>query len=175
MLAHPRQSVVVILNPGRAYADAPEGDAHGISLALLEAGCRLFGVTPLAVGDGEPQAPAAGTLQVFERIPLDGLVPWKDPSFVERMAQDNLRFLYVAGAWLEEDVLVAALEGAGRGYDTRLLSDLSAARRESERKPVFDRVGLHGMLVTTVRQTLLEWAVCLGDSGLMQEIRQLLK
>src|SRR5581483_3922441 len=98
MLAHPRHSVVVLLNPSRGHAGVPEKDAHGISLALLEAGCRLFGVTPLAVGDGEPQASAAGTLQVFERIPLDGLVPWKDPSFTERMAQDDLRFLYLAGA-----------------------------------------------------------------------------
>ncbi|MHC2535230.1 isochorismatase family protein [Bradyrhizobium diazoefficiens] len=108
-------------------------------------------------------------------IPLDGPLPWKDERFVRRMAQDEYRFLYLAGAWLEEDVLITALEGAARGYDIRLLSDLSAARREAERKPMFDRLVLHGMLVTTVRQTLLEWAVCLGDSGLVEQIRQLLK
>ncbi|UWU66142.1 isochorismatase family protein [Bradyrhizobium sp. NC92] len=175
MLADPRQSVVVILNPDWARAGGQEEDADRENFPLLEAGCRLLGVTPLVLGDCKPQTSASGMGQVFQMIPLDGNVPWKDERFVQRIAQDDFRFLYLAGAWLEEDVLMTALEGAARGYDIRLLSDLSAARREAERRPTFDRLVLHGMLVTTVRQTLLEWAVCLGDSGLIQEIRQLLK
>lgn len=133
------------------------------------------GRPPLALGDCKPQTSDTRRPQVFQMIPLDGSIPWKDERFVQRMAQDDFRFLYLAGAWLEEDVLMTALEGAARGYDIRLLSDLSAARREVERRPTFDRLVLHGMLVTTVRQTLLEWAVCLGDSGLIEEVRQLLK
>ncbi|MBR0803439.1 hypothetical protein JEY40_17365 [Bradyrhizobium japonicum] len=175
MLADPRHSVVVILNPSWATADAPEQDVDTLNLPLLEAGCRLLGVTPLALGDCRPHTSATGMPQVLQMLPLDGHLPWRDELFVQRMTQDDLRFLYLAGAWLEEDVLITALEGAARGYDIRLLSDLSAVRRESERKPMFDRLVLHGMLVTTVRQTLLEWAVCLGDSGVMGEIRQLLK
>ena len=175
MLADPRQSIVVILNPDWARIGAPEEDAHNENLPLLEAGCRLLGVAPLALGDCRPQTSANGMPQVLQMLPFDGHLPWKDELFVQRMKQDHLRFLYLAGAWLEEDVLMTALEGAARGYDIRLLSDLSAVRRESERKPMFDRLVLHGMLVTTVRQTLLEWAVCLGDSGLVEEIRQLLK
>ncbi|UWU80537.1 isochorismatase family protein [Bradyrhizobium huanghuaihaiense] len=175
MLADPRHSVVVILNPDWPRTGAPEVDAHIENFPLLEAGCRILGVTPLAVGDCKLQTSAARTGQVFQMIPLDGQLLWKDERFVQRMVQDGFRFLYLAGAWLEEDVLITALEGAARGYDIRLLSDLSAARREAERRPMFDRLVLHGMLVTTVRQTLLEWAVCLGDHGLIGEIRQLLK
>lgn len=175
MLADPRQSVVVILNPEWARAGAQEEDAHRVNFPLLEAGCRRLGITPLAVGDCKPQTSDTGTRQVFQMIPLYAHLPWKDERFVQRMAQDDVRFLYLAGAWLEEDVLLTALEGAARGYDIRLLSDLSVARREAERKPAFDRLLLHGMLVTTVRQTLLEWAACLGDRGLIGEIRQLLK
>lgn len=175
MLADPRQSVVVILNPDWARPAAREEDAHTVNFPLLEAGCRLLGVAPLALGDCKPQTSDTRRPQVFQMIPLDGSIPWKDERFVQRMAQDDFRFLYLAGAWLEEDVLMTALEGAARGYDIRLLSDLSAARREVERRPTFDRLVLHGMLVTTVRQTLLEWAVCLGDSGLIEEVRQLLK
>lgn len=175
MLADPRQSVVLILNPDRASTGALEQDAHSENFPLLEAGCRLLGVTPLALGDCKPQTSNTRTPQVFQMIPLDGRLPWKDERFIQRMAQDDYRFLYLAGAWLEEDVFMTALEGAARGYDIRLLSDLSAARREAERRPMFDRLVLHGMLVTTVRQTLLEWALRLGDSGLIEEIRQLLK
>ncbi|KRR25228.1 hypothetical protein CQ14_09415 [Bradyrhizobium lablabi] len=50
-------------------------------------------------------------------MPLDGFLPWKDERLVERMAQDDLRFLYLAGGWLEEDVLITALEGP-RGATT---------------------------------------------------------
>lgn len=175
MLADPRQSVVAILNPDWASAGAREEDAFRVNLLLLEAGCRLLGVTPLVVGDCKPQTSTTGTPQVLQMVPLDGFPLWKDERFVERMTRDDLRYLYLAGAWLEEDVLIAALEGAARGYDIRLLSDLSAARREAERKPMFDRLVAHGMLVTTVRQTLLEWAICLGDSGLIEEIRKFLK
>jgi hypothetical protein len=45
--------------------------------------------------------------------------------------------IFLGGAFLEEDVFIAALEGVRFGYDVRLLTDLSMARREAERAPVF--------------------------------------
>jgi hypothetical protein len=60
--------------------------------------------------------------------------------------------IFRGGAFLEEIVFIAALEGVRLGYDVRLLADLSMARREAERAPVFDRLALHGVLTTTVPQ-----------------------
>ncbi|MBT1516386.1 hypothetical protein KIP88_38745, partial [Bradyrhizobium sp. SRL28] len=78
------------------------------------------------------------------------------------------------GSWLEEDIFIAALQAAERGYDVRLLSDLIATRVDADRSLALDRLALHGILATTVRQTLLEWAVYLHDPLLMQKVQQLL-
>jgi hypothetical protein len=56
----------------------------------------------------------------------------------------------------------------------RLLADLSVARSEADRSLVLDRLALHGVLTTTVRQALLEWAVCLDDPDSMQRVIKLL-
>ncbi|MEH2535148.1 hypothetical protein V1277_005553 [Bradyrhizobium sp. AZCC 1588] len=177
MLAHPGQSAVLLLNPSRllALAETTGGSDHKINLRLLALGCRMLGVCPLSLGDCEPEVLSAIAPDAFQIIPIDGLLLWNDQSFVERLARNEPRFLVLAGACLEEEVLLAALEAVRRGYDVRVLADLSVARREAERKAVFDRLALHGVLVTTVRQTLLEWAVSVGDASLMQEIRKLLE
>lgn len=177
MLAHPGQSVVVMLNPSRylTVAEPVIAGERRTSLRRLALGCRILDVSSLVVGDFDPQELSAIVPNGFQMVPADGLLPWDDQRFLERMSRDDLRFLFLAGAWLEEEVLLAALEAAQRGYDVRLLSDLSSARHEAERRPVFDRLALHGMVVTTVRQTLLELVVSRGDERLKQEIRSLLE
>jgi hypothetical protein len=176
MLAHPGQSAVLLLNPSRLSAwETTGGSDHEVNLRLLALGCRMLGVCPLSLGDCEPEVLSAIGPDAFQIIPIDGLLLWNDQSFVERLARNEPRVLVLAGACLEEEVLLAALEAVRRGYDVRVLADLSVARREAERRPVFDRLALHGVLATTVRQTLLEWAVSVGDVLLMQEIRKLLE
>jgi nicotinamidase-related amidase len=86
------------------------------------------------------------------------------------LAASNVGVIFLGGAWLEEEVFIAALEGVRFGYDVRVLADLSAARVETDRSLVLDRLALHGVLATTVRQTLLEWAVCLDDPILKQQL-----
>jgi hypothetical protein len=176
MLVHPRRSAVVLLNPSRLsnVGETTGGDDHRTNLCLLAQGCRMLGVCPSSLGDCEPEVLSAIVTDV-QVIPLDGLLLRNDQSFVERLTRSEPRLLLLAGACLEEEVLLAALEAVGRGYDVRVLSDPSVARREAERRPVFDRLALHGVLVTTVRQTLLEWAVTVGDAPLMQKIRKLLE
>ena len=72
------------------------------------------------------------------------------------------------------EVFIAALEAVRLGYDVRLLADLSVARRDTDRSLVLDRLALHGVLMTTVRQALLEWAVCLDDPDCKQKVIGLL-
>lgn len=82
--------------------------------------------------------------------------------------------IVLGGAWLEEEVFITALEGVRLGYDVRVLADLSIARLEVDRSLVLDRLALHGVLAMTVRQALLEWAVCLDDPVVKQKVRLLL-
>jgi hypothetical protein len=56
----------------------------------------------------------------------------------------------------------------------RLLSDLAFARRETDRQLVVNRLAHHGIVTTTIRQALFEWAVVLDDPAMTHRIRQLL-
>lgn len=90
------------------------------------------------------------------------------------LAASNVGAVFLGGAFLEEEVFIAALEGVKLGYDVRLLANLSMARHEGDRPLVLDRLALHGVLATTVRQALLEWAVCRDDPDLKQRFLTLL-
>ena len=83
--------------------------------------------------------------------------------------------LYLGGAWLEEEVLIAALSAARIGYDTRVFSDLSVLRSLLDRTPALDRLTQHGILTTTVRQTLMEWSRGVADHELARRLRAMLE
>jgi nicotinamidase-related amidase len=104
----------------------------------------------------------------------DGLSLWRNEGLTTSLAASNAGVIFLGGAFLDEDVFITALEGVKLGYDMRLLADLSLARREADRSLVLDRLALHGVITTTVRQALLEWAVCLDDPLLKQKVRKLL-
>ncbi|XIA61990.1 hypothetical protein ACFIOY_20025 [Bradyrhizobium sp. TZ2] len=94
---------------------------------------------------------------------VDAFSIWHDRRFTDNLASPEGGIIFLGGSWLEEEILIAALQAAERGYDVRLLSDVIAAPTETDRSLVFNRLALHGILATTVRQTLLEWAVHLHD------------
>ena len=177
MLADPRRSRVVLINLTRGeQANMPAEFAarRRASLALLP-GCQdVFGVTQLAIGEYEPNQMPDGVAHSIVPINIDGLSLWRDQQFTASLAASNVGVIVLGGAWLEEEVFIAALEGVRLGYDVRVLADLAVARLETDRSLVLDRLALHGVLATTVRQTLLEWAVCLDDPILKQRVRQLL-
>ncbi|WP_338834497.1 hypothetical protein [Bradyrhizobium septentrionale] len=177
MLADPRRSRIVLINLTRGeQANIPAEFAarRRASLALLP-GCQgVFGVSQLAIGEYEPDQSPDGVVHSIVPIDVDGLSLWRDQEFTASLAESNVGVIFLGGAWLEEDVFIAALEGVRLGYDVRVLADLTVARVEADRSLVLDRLALHGVLATTVRQTLLEWAVCLDDPILKQRVLQLL-
>lgn len=144
------------------------------SLALLPICQSVFGVPQLAIGEYEPNQIPDGVAHSIARINTDSLSLWRDQEFMASLAASNVGIIFLGGAWLEEDVFIAALEAVRLGYDVRVLTDLTVARVEADRSLVLDRLALHGVLATTVRQTLLEWAVCLDDPILKQMVLQLL-
>jgi hypothetical protein len=177
MLADPRRSRVVLINLTRGeQANMPAEFAarRRASLALLAVCQDVFGVTQLAIGEYEQNKVPDGVAHSIVPLDIDGLSLWHDQEFMASLAASNVGVIFLGGAWLEEEVFIAALEGVKFGYDVRVLADLSAARVETDRSLVLDRLALHGVLATTVRQTLLEWAVCLDDPILKQKVRQLL-
>jgi hypothetical protein len=173
MLADPRHSRVVLINRTCGETSALSGslaECHA-GRSLLRAGLELFAVPLAVVGE---RLGNGCTEQLVTHLDADVLSIWQDRRFADTLASSETRILFLGGGWLEEEVLIAALQGAQRGYDVRLLSDTVVARVEADRPLVFDRLALHGILATTVRQMVLEWAVCLDDPILKKKVQQLL-
>jgi hypothetical protein len=177
MLADPQHSRVVLINLTRgepANVAAEFAVRRRASLTLLPCCQEIFGVGQTAVGEYEPGRLAEQVARSIAPLPMDDLLLWRDHRFIDSLAASNVSVIFLGGAWLEEEVFIAALEGVRLGYDVRLLADLSVARFEADRTLVLDRLALHGVLMTTVRQALLEWVVSSDDPTSKQRVRQLL-
>ncbi|WP_194467846.1 isochorismatase family protein [Bradyrhizobium sp. CCBAU 53340] len=145
-----------------------------VNLALLPACREVFGIPQIAVGRYEQGILPDQIAASLEQFDIDALSVWQDPRLAARLRESDAGVVFLGGAFLEEEVLIAALEGARQGYDIRLLSDLSAARDEPDRCLALARLAHHGILATTVRQALLEWAVCLNDPAVSRKVQELL-
>jgi hypothetical protein len=178
MLADPRYSRVVLINRtcGETPALSASLAACRARLSLLRAGLEMFAVPSTVVGECErfENGWTEQLVRSMTQLDVDVLSIWQDQRFVDALVSSETRIIFLGGGWLEEEIFIAALQGAEHGYDVRLLSDIVAARVEADRSLVFDRLALHGILATTVRQTLLEWAVCLNDPLLKKRVQQLL-
>ena len=178
MLADPRQSRVVLLNLARG---STAGVAErfpvrcGGSLTLLPVCHEILGAKSIAVGEYLADLLPVEVAASIEHLKSDALSPWRDPGFSAHFAEADVGIIFLGGGFLEEEVLIAALEGAKRGYEMRLLSDLAFARRETDRQLVVNRLAHHGIVTTTIRQALFEWAVVLDDPKMTHRIRQLLR
>lgn len=177
MFANPAHSRVVLINPARTVhgeAAAERGRRRREGLSLLPIANELFGVEILALGECQP----LDTLETLERcvtvLDIKACALWRDPQFTALLAASETGVVFLGGAWLEEDIFIAALEAARLGYDVRVLADLSVARNEDDRSLMFDRFALHGILTMTVRQALLEWSASRDDPDLKERVRQLL-
>jgi hypothetical protein len=177
MLADPRHSWLVLINLARGEGGGVSsefGARRRESLALLLAAVEIFGVGLHAVGEYDVAQLPDPLAPLITLLDGDGLSLWRNERFATSLVASNVNVIFLGGAFLDEDVFIAALEGVKAGYDVRLLADLSLARRETDRSLVLDRLALHGVLTMTVRQALLEWAVCLDDSLLKEKVRNLL-
>ncbi|MBR0906638.1 hypothetical protein [Bradyrhizobium liaoningense] len=177
MLANPRQSCVALLNPsrGRGKGTTEAFAVHaGESLSLLPICRDVFGVTPLMAGEYLANLFSSEIERSVEYIGTDSLSLWRDYEFNERLARSDVSVIFLGGAFLEEEVLIAALEGVKRGYEVRLLADLVLARREPDRPLVLGRLAHHGIVATAMRHVLFEWAMCCGDPSTARRIQQLL-
>lgn len=177
MLADPRHSRIVLINLARGEQAGPRPDSAArrrASLSLLPACHEIFGVPQTAIGEYDPTQISQELACSIVSLDIDALSLWQDEQLTSAFATSDAGIVFLGGAWLEEEVFIASLEGVRLGYDVRLLVDISIARVEADRPLVLDRLAQHGVLATTVRQTLLEWAVCLNDSVLKQRVQQLL-
>lgn len=177
MLADPHHSCIILLNVTRraptSAIDAFAGRRRA-NLSLLSACRAFFAIPQFAIGEYEQTLVPDEISSSLEHIDSAALSIWRETRLAERLAHLDVRTIFLGGAFLEEEVLISALQGARHGYDVRLLSDLSIARHESDRALVLDRLAHHGILATTLRQALLEWAASKDDRMVSRKIQDLL-
>jgi nicotinamidase-related amidase len=87
----------------------------------------------------------------------------------------DTQILYVGGAWLDQDVLGAALSAAEIGYDTRVLVDVSVAQTQFDRAWALERLQQRDILMTTMRQTTTEWSLAAPDETVARQLRDTLQ
>ncbi|WP_146991408.1 hypothetical protein [Bradyrhizobium macuxiense] len=173
MLADPRTSRVVLVNPARVLSageTCERARKARESLRLLAACHEWFAVRAFAIGDLGSTAFDPSIC----RLSSDTLDLWTDTEFIGDIDASQGCCVLLGGGWIDEDILMLALQGAWLGYDVRLLIDLSCQRSEGDEALVIKRLVLHGIIPTTVRQTVLEWSVQIGDRDLRQLVRQFL-
>lgn len=143
-------------------------------MSLLSACREFFAIPQFTIGEYEQTLLPDEISSSLEHIDSAALSIWRETRLAERLAHLDVRTIFLGGAFLEEEVLISALQGAKHGYDVRLLSDLSIARQESDRALVLARLAHHGILATTLRQALLEWAASEDDRNVSRKIQDLL-
>jgi hypothetical protein len=175
MLADPRQSRLFLINIGRIASGGGTStcDARRRNgLALLPAAFECLGVRIFALGDFEPNSVPSDLARVTAVMTGNPFSLWRSESIAASHAEANVGVVFLGGAWLDEDILILALQALQLGYDVRVLADISLARYEADRRLVLDRLAVHGALVTTVRQALLEWATQADDPSVQTKILQ---
>src|SRR5690348_17749514 len=123
MLADPRHSRVVLINRtcGETSALSAGLAACRASLALLRAGLEVFAIPSILVGEREPFWDGSAEQRVVQ-LDVDVLSIWQDQPFADALASAETRILFLGGGWLEEEIFIAALQGAQDRKSTRLNS-----------------------------------------------------
>lgn len=176
-MADPNRSRVLLIHPDRCFIGEADGGSRDwrAGVSLLAAARAMFGISPVLVGERDTAAKVMqSTGDRCSVLDIDALMMWQPGELPSASNMQDTGVMFMAGAWLEEDVLLAAIRAAGLGYDVRLLADLSRLRRESERELVVGRAAMHGILMVTLRQALLEWAAFSGDTATLAQVRALL-
>jgi hypothetical protein len=177
MFATLDRSTIMLINPQRA-AGMNLSDRFKKRIeknhALLRDAVRVSGVSMRLLGDVDNATNPFASLPNCQVLSGDAVNFWRDEEVTDRLGPPEIQVVYVGGAWLEEHILVAALSAVRIGYDTRVLLDVSVARSLFDRTSALERLTQHGVLMTTVRQTVIEWSLSALDHNIGQQLREIL-
>jgi hypothetical protein len=93
---------------------------------------------------------------------------------VKATASGQRTCLLVAGAYLEEQISIGALEALAEGFDVHLLTDLILARQRRAARAVELRLFQAGVVPATLRQFLFMWHTAESDHSERTSIEALL-
>ena len=82
--------------------------------------------------------------------------------------------LFIAGAYLEDQISICALNALAVGYDVFLLNDATAPRDTVQRETFIARLTQAGVVLSTVQQMLYQWLAVELDIDRKNALRKLL-
>lgn len=82
--------------------------------------------------------------------------------------------LFLAGAYLEEQINIFSLNALAIGYDVYLLNDVTIPRDTTHRETFVGRLTQAGVVMMTVPQMLYQWLVVETDQNRIDTLRKLL-
>jgi hypothetical protein len=177
MFATLDRSTIILINPQTVAAiNLSDRIKRRIEKAhtLLRDAVRVTGVPMRLLGAVDDATNFFASLPNCQVLSGDAVNFWRDEDVTDRLGPPETQAVHIGGAWLEEDILVAALSAVRIGYDTRVLLDVSVARSLFDRASALERLTPHGVLMTTVRQTVIEWSLSAPDLGIGQQLREIL-
>jgi Isochorismatase family len=119
----------------------------------------LCGVPAFRAGRDASHAPGddGAPFQPIYSQPMPGS-PWAETPLGLALAKTSRTSLLICGYWLDECITFTALNALGEGYDIFLLTDASPPLDAGERHMAILRLVQAGIVPTTTRQALREWA-----------------
>jgi Isochorismatase family len=178
MLAISQRSVVVLVNPSLSRLTRLPAQFRSrveISRVLLRHFAQVAGVSLRLLGDIGDAAASFRSLANCQIVAGDPVSFWRDNDVSRRLGPPDTQVIYVGGAWLDQDVLAAALSAVHIGYDTRVLVDVSIALTYFDRAWALERLEQHHVLMTTMRQTMTEWSLAAQDENISRQLRNALQ
>ena len=121
MFSVPDHSLVLLINPDIACrTELPEEIRARLenSCDLLRQTLRATAVPARLLGAAEQIGASFASISNCDVIPNDPVNVWRDQDMIDRLGSPETQVLYLGGAWLEEEVLIAALSAARIGYRT---------------------------------------------------------
>jgi hypothetical protein len=178
MLAISEKSIVLLINPDSTrLAGLPSEFRSRIEMnrVLLRHFAQVSQVSVRLLGDVGNAAASFRSLPKCQIIVDDAVSFWRSDVANRQLGHFDTQVLYIGGAWLDQDVLTAALAAVHIGYDTRVLVDVSVATTRFERQWALERLEQHDVLMTTMRQTMAEWSLATPDEATSRQLRSTLE
>jgi nicotinamidase-related amidase len=155
--------------PGELDRDVTVGRRRILSAAAL-CGVPTFEAARERSDAPGDDGPALNQAIYSPRMPGN---PWAETPLGLALAKTSRTSLLICGYWLDECITFTALNALGEGYDIFLLTDASPPLDAAQRHMAILRLVQAGIVPTTTRQALREWAE-ISDAHLRDQLLALL-
>ena len=175
-LLKPSECSVLVLDsagePCVRHADVIAGRDRILQAASL-CGIPAFLAIRDHTGTAARGAPPKSSNQQIYGPPMPGN-SWAETPLGLALAKASRTSLLICGYWLDECITFTALNALGEGYDIYLVTDASPPLEADHRHIAILRLVQAGVVPTTARQVVREWAGEIPDAAQRAQLLALL-